>query len=76
MTALVGCAPQVHIRVCDVRSPSEIDCVVIVERQTAILRTRKDPIHIAITRRYEVGPNEEGKREDGAAVSIPDCTGK
>ncbi len=47
---VVGRAPEVHPWVRDVGCPSEIHSVDVVVDQTVRLRTRIDPVHIAVAR--------------------------
>ena len=76
VTGLVWCAPQIHPRVRYVGSPGEIDRVDIIEGQTAVLGTRKDPVHVAVTGKDEDSPTEKGGENGAAAVSIAGRGGK
>ena len=63
-----GRAPEVHPWVRDVGCPGEIHRVKVIVNQTARLRTRINPVHIAIARRQKGADHDQ--EITGAAVGV------
>lgn len=47
-----GRTPKIHPRVGDAGCPGEIDSILIVECQVAIVEARIQPVHVTVTKRH------------------------